>query len=114
MSTYNGSSVTATPVYFVTGQYLSKNQLSKRARARLAADIISGKAGVIDHTVKQLAVLCRVSAPYIAEARDRARRTDYATRLARAWRVADSDQRIQFIRRAGPERIFDATVQAIG
>jgi hypothetical protein len=105
---------TATAVRRVTGQFLAKNRLSKRGRAQLAADIIAGKVMVSDFTIKQLAALCRVSRPYVTAARNRARRPDYATRLAHAWQVADFDQRIQFIRRAGPERIFDATVQAIG
>jgi hypothetical protein len=114
MLTYNGNSNSAIPFRRVTGQYLAKNRCSKRARAQLAADILAGKVMVSGLTIKQLAALCRVSVPYVTEARNRARRPDYATRLARAWQVADSDQRIQFIRRAGPERIFDATVQAIG
>jgi hypothetical protein len=105
---------TATAVRRVTGQFLAKNRLSKRARAQLAADVLAGKAVITDFTIRQLSTVCRVSPLYIAEARNKARRPDYATRLARAWQVADSDQRIQFIRRAGPERIFDATVQAIG
>jgi hypothetical protein len=104
---------TATTIRRVTGQFLAKNRLSKRARAQLAADILAGKAVITDYTIKQLAVLCRVSVPYVTEARNRARRPDYATRLTRAWRVADSDQRIQFIRRADPERVFDALTAAI-
>jgi hypothetical protein len=97
----------------VSGQYLAKNRLPKKARAQLAADIIAGKVMVSDFTIKQLTVLCRVSGPYVTAARNRARRPDYATRLARAWQVADSDQRIQFIRRADPERVFDALTAAI-
>jgi hypothetical protein len=105
---------TATAVRRVTGQHLAKVRLSKRDRAQLAADVLAGRVVITDFTIKQLAMLCRVSARYVSAARNRACRPDYATRLARAWQVADPDQRIQFIRRAGPERIFDATVQAIG
>ena len=44
----------------VTGQYLARNQLGKRPRARLAADISAGKVIVTDFTNKQLANICRV------------------------------------------------------
>jgi hypothetical protein len=37
----------------VTGQYLARNQLGKRPRARLAADISAGKVIVTDFTIKQ-------------------------------------------------------------
>jgi hypothetical protein len=114
MLNYSPKSFPASPARVLSGQYLSKNRLGKRARARLAADVLAGKAVITDLTIKQLSAVCRVSTPYIRAARNKACRPDYATRLARAWQVADSDQRIQFIRRAGPERIFDATVQAIG
>src|SRR5438128_4806796 len=53
----------------VTGEFLAKNRLSKRARAQLAADIISGKVRVADFTIKQAAALCSVSVAYINEAR---------------------------------------------
>jgi hypothetical protein len=101
----------ATAVRYVTGQFLAKNRLCKRDRAKLAADILARKAVVIDLTAKQVAGLCRVSSPYIAEARGR---SPAATRLLRDWNAADPDQRIQFIRRADPERVFDAIARAIG
>jgi hypothetical protein len=110
---YRPSSPPSTPLSTVSGQYLAKNRLSKRGRAQLATDILAGKVMATDFTIKQLVVLCRVSRPYIVEARNRTRRPDYATRLARAWRIADSDERIQFIRRADPERVFDALTAAI-
>jgi hypothetical protein len=57
------------PARQVTGQYLAKNRLNARGRARLAADIIGGEVTVRDLTVRQTARLCRVSEPYVAAVR---------------------------------------------
>jgi hypothetical protein len=109
MPTYNGKSPSASPVYFVSGQYLAKNRLGKRARARLAADIISGKAGVIEHTVKQVSAMCRVSRPYIIDAR-----TPAMTRLLRDWNAAGHEARVEFARAVGAERVFDVISEVVG
>jgi hypothetical protein len=94
----------------VSGQYLSKNRLCARDRAKLAADIAANKVAVVDLTAKQLARLCRVCTPYIAEARAGA--TPVATRrLLRDWNAADHAARVQFARAAGPEAIFDVITQ---
>jgi hypothetical protein len=53
----------------VTGQYLAKNRLSARDRARLAAGMVDGRVKVKDWTVRQTARLCRVSEPYVVAAR---------------------------------------------
>jgi transcriptional regulator with XRE-family HTH domain len=45
----------------VTGQYLAKNRLSARDRARLAAGVIDGRITVGSLTARQTARLCRVS-----------------------------------------------------
>ena len=100
---------TATTVRHITGQYLSKNRLCKRDRAKLAADILARRVVVIDLTAKQLAGLCRVSVPYVAEAREPDRA---AARLLRDWEAADSNQRVAFAKRAGVELIFDTLIDA--
>ena len=105
---------TATPdttaVRRVSGQFLAKNHLSKRARARLAADVLAGKAVITDFTVKQAAALCRVSTPYIAEARGR---TPAATRMLRDWNAADHEARVAFARAVGAERVFDVISEVV-
>jgi hypothetical protein len=96
----------------VSGQYLSKNRLCARDRAKLAADIAANKVLVVDLTAKQLARLCRVCAPYIAEARGA---TPVATRrLLRDWNAADHAARVQFARAVGAERVFDVVTEAVG
>jgi hypothetical protein len=57
------------PARCVTGQYLSKNRLSARDRARLAAGIIGGQIKVQNLTVRQTAKLCRVSEKYVGAVR---------------------------------------------
>jgi hypothetical protein len=53
----------------VTGQYLAKNRLNARDRARLAAGIIDGQLTLQNLTIGQAAKLCRVCVPYIADVR---------------------------------------------
>jgi hypothetical protein len=102
-------STASTATHRVSGQFLAKNRLNKRARARLAAEIIAGRTVVSDLTVKQVAALCGVSIPYIMEARqpDRA-----VARLLREWSTAGDGQRVAFACAAGVERMFDVVVQA--
>jgi len=68
-SIYQGTPTPQEPTRHVTGQYLAKNRLNARDRARLAADIISGQVAPRNLTVRQTAQLCRVSEPYVAAAR---------------------------------------------
>jgi hypothetical protein len=51
------------PTRHVSGQYLAKNRLNARDRARLAAGIIDERVKIRNLTVAQVARLCRVSAP---------------------------------------------------
>jgi hypothetical protein len=109
MLNYTSKSFATSPPRTIRGQFLAKNRWSKRDRAQLAADILAGRAMVIDLTAKQLAGLCRVSLPYIAKAREPDRA---AARLLHDWEAADSEQRIAFARRAGVESLFDLLVDA--
>jgi hypothetical protein len=91
----------------ITGRYAAHNKLSARVRAQLAVDILDGRVEVVDLTVKQVAKLLRVSVPYINAARKPA-----AEALTNAWASATPDQRIEFVRRAGPETVFIAIERA--
>ena len=53
----------------VSGQFLARNRLNARDRARLAAGIIGGQVTIRNLTVRQTARLCGVSEPYVAAAR---------------------------------------------
>jgi hypothetical protein len=98
----------------VTGQYLARNQLGKRPRARLAADISAGKVIVTDFTIKQLANICRVSIPYIAKARQGGRKLqDPVARLLRDWDTATSEQRVAFARIVGVDQVWDAMIAPV-
>jgi hypothetical protein len=68
-SIYQGTPTPQDPARCVTGQYLCKNRLSARDRARLAAGIIDGQIKVQNLTVRQTAKLCRVCEPYVAAVR---------------------------------------------
>ena len=53
----------------VSGEYLAKNHLDARGRAKLAADLIEGRAVLGKLTVKQIVCICRSNVPYVVEAR---------------------------------------------
>ena len=102
---------TATAARHVSGQYLSKNRLCKRDRAKLAAALLDGRAMITGLTVKQAAAHCRVCGAYVAaEARGR---SPAASRLMRDWNAADHEARVAFARAVGAERVFDVVTQAI-
>ena len=110
MLNYTSQPFQASAARVVSGQYLAKNQLCARERARLAAEILARKVVVVDLTAKQLATLCRVSLPYIAEARGR---SPAATRLLRDWNSASHAARVVFTRAVGAERVFDVVTEAV-
>jgi len=111
MFNYSPQSFPASPARVVSGQFLAKNRLCKRDRARLAADIIARKVMVVDLTASQLATLCRVCPAYVAEARGR---TPATTRLLREWNAADHQARVAFARAVGAEQVFDVVTEAVG
>jgi hypothetical protein len=101
---------TTTAIRKLCGQYLAKNRLNARARARLAAEILVGQAEPVSLTVKQVAALCRVSVPYVSEARNPAPATDV---LVKAWNAASPDERIAFARTVGSDKIWDGAIAPI-
>jgi hypothetical protein len=110
MLNYSPQSFPASPARVVSGQYLAKNRLRPRDRAKLAADILARKAVVVDLTASQLAALCRVCPAYVAEARGR---TPATTRLLREWNAADHKVRVAFARAVGAERVFDVISEVV-
>jgi len=87
----------------VSGQYLAKNKLPKTAKRRLARAIIEGRVTVEDLTGKQIARLCRISAP--------AKPAPEA--IASAWAGATEAERTEFIRRVGTEEVWSVLVGAM-
>ena len=102
------STPTATTARQVSGQYLAKNHLGARERAKLAAALLDGRATVTGLTVKQAARLCRVCTLYVCEARGR---SPAASRLMRDWNAADHEARVAFARAVGAERVFDVVAK---
>ena len=92
------------------GQYLAKNRLDARARARLAVDILDRRAELGDLTVKQVGWLCRVSVKTISVVRK-----SPSDRLVAAWNEASNSQRIEFAERVGVSKVWDeAILPALG
>src|SRR5262245_21151964 len=111
MLNYSPQSFSASPTRVVSGQYLAKNKLPARERAKLAADLCAGKATITGLTMKQAARLCRVCTPYVVDARGR---TPAASRLLRDWNAANHAARVAFARAVGAERVFDVISEAVG
>ena len=91
-----------TAITSVSGQFLSKNKLCARGRARLAAEILAGHVQVDDLTIRQTAGLCRVSVPYVTAA-CRHKSESLAEHFARST----PEEWQQCARLVGPARIWD-------
>ena len=104
---YRPSPAPSATARHISGQFLAKNRLPKRDRAKLAAET---KVDVVELTAKQFARLCRVCPAYIAEARGR---TPATTRLLREWNAANHEARVAFARAVGAERVFDVATEAV-
>jgi hypothetical protein len=97
----------------LSGTFLARNKLSTRTRARLAAAILDQQATVTRLTVRQIADLCRVSVSSITVARSGRGRKPADLTLARMWGRATPEQRLEFIRRAGPDEVWTALAAAL-
>ena len=99
----------------VTGQYLARNSLNARDRARLAADIIAGRVQVASGslTIGQIRTLCRVNQLYLNEARSTDMRRARRSRLARAFNKIDADGRAELCRTIGVAKVWDALSAAV-
>lgn len=112
---YLQPTVIAVPPRVISGRYLAHNKLDARGRARLAADLISGRAVPGPLTAAQITNLCRSNKVYVAEALDpgRARRLKQR-RLQQAWEAVDPNHRAEFCRVVGVEKVWDVLAQAVG
>jgi hypothetical protein len=91
----------------VTGQFLAKNRLNARGRARLAAGIIDEQVRIRNLTVRQAARLCRVSEPYVAAAR---KPPAAAESLAEHFARATPNEWLEAARTIGPAKIWDSMI----
>ena len=110
MFNYNGNSHSATPARSVTGQYLARTHMSKWGRARLAADIIAGKAEITRLTDKQIAALCGISVAYVYAARNGKKpKPTLADMLA----SASPSERVEAAARLGPAVVWDTMISPL-
>ena len=112
----NTASATARIRPPVTGRYLSHNRLDARARARLAADVISGRIAIDASklTVGQVARLCRTNKVYLNDVRfpDRVKARQQK-KLAAVFDAIGPDARAEACRTIGIERIWAALTAAL-
>jgi hypothetical protein len=94
----------------VTGQYLAKNRLKARDRARLAVGIIDERVRIQNLTVGQVARLCRVSVPYVTDAR---RPPAKPESLAELFSRATPAEWRECARTIGPAKIWDHMVMPL-
>ena len=93
------------------GLFLSKNKLPPKAR--LAAEILEQRAVVTKLTVGQIASVCQVSVSSVNAARGGRGRKPADLTLARIWGRATPQQRLEFIRCAGPDAVWTALAAAL-
>ena len=100
----------------ITGRYLSHNRLNARARARLAADVLSGRIPIDASTltVGQVVRLCRTNKTYLNEIRfpDRVRDSQQK-KLAAVFDAIGPDARAEACRTIGIERVWAALTAAL-
>jgi hypothetical protein len=104
---------TPTPQEFsrlVTGQFLAKNRLNARDRARLAARIIDGQVKIQNLTIRQTARLCRVSEPYVTDAR---RPPAKPESLAQHFARATPAEILEAARTLGPAVVWQRMVEPL-
>jgi hypothetical protein len=119
----------ASPARIITGRQISKAK-SKSERAKLAADLVEGRAVLGRLSIEQLARLCDVSQGYV-ETVLRVQRTRpdlIATmpdasvcqlaiaagfHLADMWRAVPEQTRVETIREVGPDAVFDDVCRAV-
>ena len=97
----------------LSGTFLAKNKLPPQTRARLAAELLEQRAVVTKLTVGQIASLCRVSVSSVNVARGGRGRRPADLTLAMIWDRATPAQRLEFIRRAGPEVVWNARCSSV-
>jgi hypothetical protein len=95
------------PTRHVTGQYLAKNGLTARDRARLAADIIDGQVKIRNLTIRQTAWLCRVSVPCVSDA---SRPPAAPESLAEHFARATPAEWLEAARAVGPAAVWDRMI----
>jgi hypothetical protein len=118
----------------VSGQYLDKNRLKQYQRAFIAADLVDGKVVLVNPKPHQAAGLCQVNTAYVYAAKRVAHsslRADaengrlplnvaahhcrpLVSQLLALWTACSADERVEFARKADPERIFEVIEIAIG
>jgi hypothetical protein len=92
----------------ITRRYLAHNKLNARARAQLARDIIAGRVELAGLMTRQAACLCRVCTQYVRD--DRPPHTTSET-LAAHFSRSSLDERIELVRTAGVDTIWDQLVE---
>ena len=104
------------PTRGVTGQYLVRNDLDARGRARLAADIIDRRLTVdaTTLTAKQVTALARANVRYVSEVRfpDRVKRRQLK-KFAAVFDAIGPDARAEACRTIGIERVWNALIAAL-
>jgi hypothetical protein len=82
---------------------LAKNRLDARGRAKLAADLIEGRASLGKLTAKQTIQICRTNAPYVAAVRKSP---------AVAETLAERESLVDHIRRSSSDELAAAAKEA--
>jgi len=116
----NGSRTPTSPAHLrhITGQYLARAHLTRRQRARLAAELANGAAVLSPPTVKQAAALARVSVFDVSKARrngkpGNGRSNGHEETLADHIGRCSPAERLEAGRKVGPAVIWDTMISPV-
>jgi hypothetical protein len=107
----------ASPPRRVTGQYLAKAHLTKRQRAKLAADLTTGTAVINPLTVKQAAAVARVPVFNVSRARRNGKRGNgrngHGESLAEHFARCTEAERAEAARAIGIDVVWDRMISPV-
>ena len=117
---YNPSNISPATASAITGRSLAtcRGKAPKQHLRALAVDLALGRVHLVHPTVAQAAELTGISPNYLGAAlpsrggRNPRRQTRVET-LALLWEAATGVERREFIRRAGPDMVFDTAIEAV-
>jgi len=114
----NGQAPVGKTVKTVTGQYIAKAHLTRRQRAKLAAEASKGAVNIYPLTAQQAALVARVPRLDVTVARRNGKHTKgrsngHAETLAQHIARSSSAERLAAARIIGPAELWDSMISPV-
>jgi len=118
-TTEKSTSVPERPVRRIRGQFLARAHLSRRQRAKIAADLVEGTAVIAPPTIRQAAMVAGVPVVEVTKARrngnGKSRRSSSKAAETLAQHIARSSlaERIEAARTVGVDVVWDSMISPV-